>query len=211
VVARKSDPEASRAAILAAARRCFSAKGFAGTSMNDIARAAEVTQSLIHHHFGAKAPLWRQVLADAFEEYRVKQNAQLSAQGHPRGLIHGSMADYFHFLAAHPDMLRLMAWAQLQGSDELTEIVSELYREGVSRLQAAQQAGIVRRDVPAEHILTVFLGLARTWFEERNLVVDEQDAAATAKAGEDYLDAAWALFANGVVAPAHCTTADSAP
>lgn len=198
---RRADPEASRAAILAAARSCFSAKGFAGTSMSDIAAAASVTQSLIHHHFGSKDALWQQVLREAFEEYALKQKTQLTVQGHPRGLLRGSLADYFHFLAAHPDMLRLMAWAQLQGQGELDAGFSDLHRQALDRLAAGQRAGIIRADVPAEHILTVFMGLARTWFEERNLVVDERDPDATEAAGENYLDAAWSLFAGGVMGP----------
>src|SRR5690606_4034604 len=63
---RRLDPAASRRAILDAAGGCFSATGYAGTSMHDIAKAAGVTQSLIHHHFGPKDALWAEVRRHAF-------------------------------------------------------------------------------------------------------------------------------------------------
>lgn len=198
---RRTDPEASRAAILEAARRCFSDKGFAGTSMSDIASEAGVTQSLIHHHFGSKDTLWTQVLTDAFEEYGAKQRAQLQTSEHKKGLVRGSMAAYFRFLAAHPDMLRLMSWAELRGEGELVEVIADLHRDAVGRMRAGQADGLIRSDVPAEHILTAFQGLARAWFEERSLVAPDADPQALAEAGEAYLAAAWSVFAGGVLAP----------
>lgn len=46
-----------RAAILAAARAQFAAKGFTGASLRSIARDAGVDASLISHYFGGKAQL----------------------------------------------------------------------------------------------------------------------------------------------------------
>ena len=169
--------------------------------MSDIASEAGVTQSLIHHHFGSKDTLWTQVLSVAFEEYGAKQRAQLQTQGHKKGLVRQSMADYFRFLAAHPDMLRLMSWAELRGEGELNEVIADLHRDAVGRMRAGQRDGLIRSDVPAEHILTVFQGLARAWFEERDLVAEHEDPQALAEAGEAYLAAAWSVFAGGVLAP----------
>ncbi|MBL4683041.1 MAG: TetR/AcrR family transcriptional regulator [Nannocystaceae bacterium] len=201
--ARRSDPEASRSAILAAARGCFSDKGLAGTSMSDIAARAKVTQSLIHHHFGAKDALWRQVLVDAFEEHAAQQTAQLSADdgtADNRARLRATLRSDFHFLSAQPDMLRLMAWAELQGAATVTDVMTSFRKQILQRVRDAQLEGSIRSDIPAAHILTVFMSLARTWFEERNLVVDESDARKTKNAGDDYLEASWALFSRGVLA-----------
>lgn len=48
----------SKDEILDAAERVFAAKGFDGASMREIAEAAEVAQSLLHYHFGAKEGLF---------------------------------------------------------------------------------------------------------------------------------------------------------
>jgi AcrR family transcriptional regulator len=47
--------------ILEAAGRCFGRKGYVGASMNEIAREAEVSKSLLHYHFSTKEQLFIQV------------------------------------------------------------------------------------------------------------------------------------------------------
>lgn len=51
---RPSDGGDRRGAILAAARAEFAEKGYVGTSVRGIARAAEVDAALVHHYFGTK-------------------------------------------------------------------------------------------------------------------------------------------------------------
>lgn len=171
--------------------------------MSDIASAAGVTQSLIHHHFGAKDALWRQVLAGAFEEYGRRQIEMLDVEGHPRGLVRASLAAYFQFLADTPGLGRLLVWAELEGPLSLAQFVPELHGQALGRLRAGQAAGLIRDDVPAEHILLMFQSLCRTWFEERNLVPadDDDDPDRAARLDAAYLEAAWAIFAGGVLAP----------
>ena len=55
------DSEATRCAALDAAQHLFAEKGFAGTSMRDIAALSGVSQPLIHYHFGSKEGLYRAV------------------------------------------------------------------------------------------------------------------------------------------------------
>lgn len=54
---RPGRPE-TRAQVLAAARDAFSVAGFSGTTMRQIASAAEVDPALIHHYFGSKRQLF---------------------------------------------------------------------------------------------------------------------------------------------------------
>jgi AcrR family transcriptional regulator len=53
----RRDPEASRAAILAAAREVFSERGYARATIREIARRAGVTHGLVMRHFGTKEQL----------------------------------------------------------------------------------------------------------------------------------------------------------
>ena len=55
---------ATRAAILAAARRLFGTKGYSATSIDDIARDARVTKGAVYHHFETKHELFRSVYAE---------------------------------------------------------------------------------------------------------------------------------------------------
>ncbi|GAB3053883.1 TetR family transcriptional regulator [Intrasporangium mesophilum] len=52
----------TRAVILDAARAEFAAKGYDGTSLRGIARAAEVDPALVHHYFDGKPALFAEML-----------------------------------------------------------------------------------------------------------------------------------------------------
>jgi AcrR family transcriptional regulator len=54
---RRRDPEARRAAILEAARQALAEKGYARTTIRDIAGRAGVTHGLVMRHFGSKEQL----------------------------------------------------------------------------------------------------------------------------------------------------------
>jgi AcrR family transcriptional regulator len=61
---RRPGGEDTRAAIVEAARGEFAARGYAGTSLRGIARAAEVDPRLVHHYFeGGKSALFAAVMA----------------------------------------------------------------------------------------------------------------------------------------------------
>src|SRR5580704_11674648 len=53
----RRNPEASRAAILEAAREVFSERGYARATIREIARRAGVTHGLVMRHFGTKEQL----------------------------------------------------------------------------------------------------------------------------------------------------------
>jgi AcrR family transcriptional regulator len=51
----------TRAALVAAARQLFGQRGFAATSVEDVARAARVTTGALYHHFPTKTALFETV------------------------------------------------------------------------------------------------------------------------------------------------------
>jgi len=59
---RRRNPEASRAAILEAARVVFNERGYAGATIREIAKRAGVTHGLVMRHFGTKEQLLVQAL-----------------------------------------------------------------------------------------------------------------------------------------------------
>ena len=210
-MSRRPDPVASRHAILEAARACFSATGYAGTSMHDIAAAAGVTQSLIHHHFGPKDALWAEVRRHAFGQYLAQQRAVVEAIARDADQLRYALEGYFRFLAGRPDVLRLVAWLELDqapaqpglppGPDLRSELRA-LHEHGTRVLEDLQAQGRVRRDQPARHLLVAILGLFRNWFEERNLVQDESDPQQVAEVDAAYLGPLWAVIGEGLlVAP----------
>jgi AcrR family transcriptional regulator len=69
--------EATRSAVITAARRLFAKKGYAEASLNEIVAAAAVTTGVVYHHFGDKKGLFRAVVEtlEAETMQRVAQEA----------------------------------------------------------------------------------------------------------------------------------------
>ena len=62
----------SRQRLLTAAAVEFASRGFAGGSVDRIARAARVNKAMIYYHFGSKAALYREILRDMFEAVSLR-------------------------------------------------------------------------------------------------------------------------------------------
>jgi AcrR family transcriptional regulator len=67
---REMYSEATRAALLDEATRLFAARGYAGTSLADVASASQVTRGAVYHHFAGKQALFEAVL-DAQESRAI--------------------------------------------------------------------------------------------------------------------------------------------
>lgn len=72
-VPTRRDPEATRAKILKAAVREFSAKGFAGARIDAIAAGANANKRMIYHYFGNKEGLYLAVLEAAYDRARTSE------------------------------------------------------------------------------------------------------------------------------------------
>ncbi|MGW4486927.1 TetR/AcrR family transcriptional regulator [Amycolatopsis sp. NPDC004368] len=65
---KRRDPVATRAAILNAARKAFTERGYDGAGVREIAGAADVDARLIGKYFGSKEGLFAEVVEVAFEK-----------------------------------------------------------------------------------------------------------------------------------------------
>jgi TetR/AcrR family transcriptional regulator len=132
---RIRDPERSRAAILDAAEKLFAEKGFEAASLNEVGAAAGVSRGTPGYFFGTKAELYQAVLDRCFAEVRdaVRQGRAraLASNESPETILAGAVSDYFDFLAARPNFVRLIEREALSGS---------LLPHGASHLSAGQEA-----------------------------------------------------------------------
>ncbi len=70
-----------RAVVLAAAAELFADRGYAGTRLDDIAAAAQVTKPILYRHFPSKKALYLALLARHREEQlRLATNGQTDGQ-----------------------------------------------------------------------------------------------------------------------------------
>jgi TetR/AcrR family transcriptional regulator len=197
------DPEATRTAILQAAQRLFAQKGFADTAISEIAREAGVTQSLIHHHFGAKSDLWKAVRQHFTEQFTAAQLHHLSEPQAQQGeqLLRRMAMERFRFMKAHPDILRMFTWRTLEGNDVLTEQDCRDLDGFRQSIAALQRSGVIRVDVKPEYIMIGLNGLLMHWLQSRHLLISwlkrEEELE---RMDEEYLEGALKLFFEGLVA-----------
>ncbi|WP_137150279.1 TetR/AcrR family transcriptional regulator [Devosia sp. FKR38] len=141
--------EQTRRALIAAARRLFADKGFAGTSTPEIAVAAGVTRGALYHHFADKAALFAAVVAEEHLLIAMAVNAAAAGEDEP-GPIKVVLGGCYAFLdaMADPGRRRIMlvdapavlgpeAMAAIAGTHGLSAMVH--------RLDDAMEAGAIRR------------------------------------------------------------------
>jgi AcrR family transcriptional regulator len=80
---RSQHAEATRRAVLAAARASFGKKGYAQTSVDEIAAAARVTKGAVYHHFADKEALFRVVHAEVEAEAQARAAAARDPEESP--------------------------------------------------------------------------------------------------------------------------------
>jgi AcrR family transcriptional regulator len=69
--------------VLAAARDSFGRKGYAHSSVDEIAAAARVTKGAVYHHFAGKRELFRAVYSEVEAEAQTRTAAAVEAQSAP--------------------------------------------------------------------------------------------------------------------------------
>ena len=81
----KSRTEATRSALISAARALFARKGYAETSTPEIVKAAGVTRGALYHHFEDKEAVFRAVITE--EHIAVAEEINASARAAPESAI----------------------------------------------------------------------------------------------------------------------------
>ena len=77
----------TRTQLLVAAATEFAARGFAGASVDRIARGARVNKAMIYYHFRSKAALYREILAGMFRAVGVRVRAAAVSDAAPEEKI----------------------------------------------------------------------------------------------------------------------------
>ena len=142
----------TRAAVFAAAAAAFSARGFDGVRVEEIARAAGVNKAMLYYHFGDKLALYRAVVADMMREIGGRVLAIAEGPGEPEAKV-GAVIDAFLGAAeARPWFPTLMLREVSDGAPHLDMETLGLMRNvfvGFSRVlgegQAERAGGTHRR------------------------------------------------------------------
>jgi AcrR family transcriptional regulator len=152
--------EATRAALLEAARELFAQHGYAGVATEEIVRSAGVTRGALYHHFAGKLQLFEAVY-ELVEQSLVERIASsaMSGAGDPLAALRAG-AQAFLDACEDPAVQRiaLLDAPSVLGWERWREIGLR-YGFGLVRgtVQAAMDAGLIERQ-PVDPLAHLLLG-----------------------------------------------------
>jgi TetR/AcrR family transcriptional regulator len=157
----------TREAVLDAAERLFAERGFELTSLTDVGAAAGVSRGTPGYFFGSKGELYRAVLERCFAEVRAAvrsgRERALASGEPPATVLAGVVSEYFDFITANPNFVRLIEWEALTGGRTLEAVPPhvEAAQEALAALSAEVALDPARPEEAAQLLLSV-IGLC--WF-----------------------------------------------
>ena len=86
---REAQGDATRLALVVAARGLFGENGYAATSIDEVAARAGVTKGALYHHFGGKADLFQEVYEQVMREVSDKVVSVFNEPDHWRAVTEG--------------------------------------------------------------------------------------------------------------------------
>lgn len=164
---RAEQYQETRRRIIDAAAEAFSELGFHGASTREIASRAGTNQGLITYHFRTKDELWRAAAERIFASLRTsfRLDPEQSVTGDARARARETVRHYVRFVAAHPELFRLMVEEGRTPDDRMQWLVDNhlkpLYA-GFERLLAEHVPGADGGMVP--HAFYALAGAASLMF-----------------------------------------------
>jgi TetR/AcrR family transcriptional regulator len=133
----------TRTEILSAARRVFAKKGLAGTSVREVASAANVNNAMIYYHFKDKDHLYRSVLNDSFSAMTdIWSDPVFTAKVPVRRKLKVYIERYIKFQMVNDDLRRIMAMEFAGSGGNITWICEEYFADNFVRLTAIFKEGM---------------------------------------------------------------------
>lgn len=117
--ARKTTATSTRDAVYDAAATMFSAHGFDGVSMDDIAKAAAVNKAMIYYHFADKLALYRAILGDGLKTMSETATAIATADATPDAKLDQFIEAFVRMTETRPWMPAMMLREIAEGAPRL--------------------------------------------------------------------------------------------
>ncbi|SNT23207.1 TetR/AcrR family transcriptional regulator [Antarctobacter heliothermus] len=138
------DADATRARILAAAKKDFATSGLAGARVDEIADRAEANKRMIYHYFGNKDDLFRIVLEEAYTDIRTAEH-NLELEHLPaREALEKLIRFTWDYYLKNPEFITLVNSENLHKARHLknSEKVDELFKRFVGMVGELLERGV---------------------------------------------------------------------
>lgn len=165
-----SKKEIDLAKVLEIAIKSFANNGFAGTSMNTIAKEAGYTKAVLHYHFDNKENLWKEAvlhldkkLIQRYEEIRgyFKDLEGLA-------LMKAYTRQYIYFCAEHPEYFKLVFHEMCTKTERATWLLEEILPNAlnlyIGENKKIKDDKLIFKGYPVANISAILFGAANTFF-----------------------------------------------
>jgi len=151
---RQHEPAGSRDRLLAAAATEFAARGFAGASVDRIARSARVNKAMIYYHFKSKAGLYCEVLRDMFQAVAARLGDGETTRAEPTERIKALVVAIAREAEARPHFPAIWLREIAEGGTHVDKDTMGLLAGILGQVGAAVQEGVAaKRFTPANPFL----------------------------------------------------------
>jgi len=161
---QKRDPAATQKRLLDAAELELAQRGYAGARLKDIATAAGVQTTLIHHYFEDKRGLYRAVIERLLLPQQAESWNLLHSVSSVDGLVRGFVKMLIRYYATHKNLLAILRHEAVTGSEVLTEILQErlspLATAVTAMVRDMQSRGEIRADIQPLDLVVLTLSMA---------------------------------------------------
>ncbi len=191
---RRADGERTRERILEVALPLFAARGYAGTSIRRIARAAGVNVAMIGYHFGDKQGLYDAVVVRLHEDLERDFTDDLLSSADPGAGVEDLVRRAWDFARAHRDAIRLQIRHVLDAGGQPAVVVRERSEPLLRRAEAL--VGMFRPSWSRTERRMLVLSLMHAVVR---LSLEDPDQLAAMLGGVDDVDGAVVAFLGAMV------------
>ncbi len=160
--------ENTEARILSAAEKVFAEKGLRGSRINELARSARVTPSLIHYHFGGKESLYKRVIEDFYIAVERRLLPIIVADAEPKDKLKQLIEIGIEILAEKDHMVRILLRESIDKGKYVNKVLSKPYlRDMFGMMERFVLANMeLKRDDPNDtiHLISSILGATAMFF-----------------------------------------------
>lgn len=167
-----------REQLLAVSRELFGAKGFDGTSIEEIAARAQVSKPVVYEHFGGKEGIYAVVVDREVEALTGALTRALEAGGHPKILVERTAMALFDYIEANEDGFRVLVRDSpvTQSSGTFSSLIGDVAMQ-VEHLLGAQftRRGLDPRYSPiyAQMLVGMVALTGQHWLDQRTASKEE--------------------------------------
>lgn len=147
--------------ILKAARHLFMEHGFAGTSMGQIAKLADVNHSLLFYHFGNKERLWAAVKDDILKQLNKQASLLPSTELPFPKFLKKLFLNTVKYYKDNPDVHRIIYWQRVEKLNKANvkiELTKEMHAWHMA-LSQYQKKGEINDNVNIGYVIAMLISL----------------------------------------------------